>query len=147
MNDQDARLAYEAIMGRVSDNSWYRVKKLLAKHRLEVSVANVQFFAELRKSIPRSAIGVEGILECYQKVEQILSKSNRSFEGSEVLMMLGQYGIKPHQTTISRWFRPLGGYRRQKQYSPAKLKSVFVQAFLYKAYFSTKLPEGGLKHG
>jgi hypothetical protein len=147
VNDQDVRLAYEAIMGRVSDNHWYRVKKLLVKHRLEISVSNIQFFAELRKLIPRSAIGVEGILECYRKVDQILGKSSRSFQGSEVLMMLSQYGVKPHQTTISRWFRPLGGYRKQKEYSPDKLKSVFVQAFLYKAHFSTKLPGEDLKHG
>lgn len=146
MTDQDARLAYEAIMGRIADNHWYRVKKLLVKHRLEVTVANAQFFAELRKLIPRSAIGVEGILDCYQKVDQILGKSSRSLQGSEVLMMLSQYGVRPHQTTISRWFRPLGGYRKHREYSPDKLKSVFVQAFLYKAHFSPKLPEE-LKHG
>jgi hypothetical protein len=148
MNNQisEARLAYEIIMGRVSDSHWYRVKKLLKKHRLDISVKNVQFFANIRQLIPRSAIGVDGILDCYQKVEEILGKSNRVFRGSDVVELLRGYGIKPHQTTISRWFKPLGGYRKNKQYSPEKLKSVFVSAFLYKAHTSVGLPED-MNHG
>ncbi len=136
-----ARLAYEAIMGRVSDSLWYRVKSLLKKHRLEISVRNVQLFADIRKLIPRSAIGVGGILECYQKVDEILSKSQRDFKGLEVLEMLQKYGVKPHQTTISRWFKPLGGYKRDKEYPPKKLQSVFISALIYKAHNATKLPE------
>lgn len=143
MNEQTerARLAYEAIMGRVSDSHWYRVKSLLKKHRLEISVRNVQLFAEIRKLIPRSAIGVEGILDCYQKVDEILSKSQRDFLGLEVIEMLQKYGVKPHQTTISRWFKPLGGYKRDKEYSPKKLQSVFILALIYKAHNAIKLPE------
>jgi hypothetical protein len=137
----DARLAYEAIAGRCSDNHWYRVKRLLKKHGLPVSVANAQFFAEVRSLIPRSAIGIENILDCYSRADSILSKSNRSFEGSEVLLMLKSYGVSPHQTTISRWFRPLGGYRKSKQYPAEKLKSILTQAFIYKACFTPALPE------
>ncbi|MFP4410973.1 hypothetical protein [Coleofasciculus sp.] len=141
-----ARLAYETLMGRVSDSHWYRVKKILQKHNLEITVKNVQLFADLRTKIPRSAIGVEGILTVYQKVNQILSKS-KPLKGSEVLDLLHQYGVKPHQTTISRWFSPLGGFRRGKEYPPEKLHSVFVSALIYKAHFSTsKLPEQ-VNHG
>jgi hypothetical protein len=89
MNNQDvtARLAYEAVLGRVSDSHWYRVKRILKKHNLEVSVKNVQLFAGIRSQIPRSAIGVEGILDCYQKVELILGKS-KPLKGSEILEIL-----------------------------------------------------------
>ena len=140
-----ARLAYEAIMGRVSDNHWYRVRKLLQRHRLEVTTANVQFFAKVRQMIPRSAIGIDGILDCYRKADELLSKSNRVFKGSEILGVLRTYGVHPHQTTVSRWFRPLGGYRREKEYTPEQLKGLFTQAFLYKAHSSIGLPE--VKHG
>jgi len=137
-----ARLAYEIAMGRVSDSHWYRVKKILERHKLEICPKNVQLFASIRQQIPRSGIGVEGILDCYQKVEEILGKANRNFTGSEVLEMLHGYGVKPHQTTISRWFKPLGGYRRNAEYSPdQKLRNVFIQALIYKAQHSTKLPE------
>lgn len=138
---EQARLAYEAIVGRISDNHWYRTRKLLTRHRLEITVANVQFFASLRQAIPRSAIGVEGLLDCYQKADEILSKSNRTFKGYEVLDMLRKYGIAPHQTTVTRWFKSLGGYRRNKDYSPENLKNIFASAFLYKAQHSSKLPE------
>jgi hypothetical protein len=137
-----ARLAYEIAMGRVSDSHWYRVKKILERHKLEICPKNVQLFASIRQQIPRSGIGVEGILDCYQKVEEILGKANRNFTGSEVLEMLHGYGVKPHQTTISRWFKPLGGYRRNAEYSPdQKLRNIFIQALIYKAQHSTKLPE------
>jgi len=142
MNNQDAtaRLAYETVLGRVSDSHWYRVKRILKKHNLEVSIKNVQLFADIRSQIPRSAIGVEGILDCYQKVESILGKS-KPLKGSEILEILKGYGVSPHQTTISRWFSPLGGYRKDREYLPEKLHSLFISALIYKAHFSAKLPE------
>lgn len=137
----EARSAYELINGRVSDYQWYRTKQILKRHNLEVSVKNVQLFAEIRKIIPRSAIGVDGILNCYEKVEQLLGKTDRHFKGYEVLDALKGYGVRPHQTTISRWFKPLGGYRKDGQYKPEKLKTIFIQALIYKAHHSVGLPE------
>lgn len=137
MNDSllTARLAYETAMGyRCSDNHWYRTRKLLEKHKLEITTKNCQFFAELRKVIPRSAIGIEGLLDSYKKADEILSKSTQKLKGTEVLSILRQYGVAPHQTTISRWFQPLGGYRRNKEYSPEQLKNLFATAFIYKAH-------------
>lgn len=142
MNSSDARLAYEIARGsRCSDNHWYNTKRLLTKHGLEINTANVQFFAELRKVIPRSAIGIEGLLDCYKKADEILSKSSQTLKGHEVLAILRQYGVTPHQSTISRWFHSFGGYRRNKEYSPQQLKNLFSVAFIYKAQHSTKLPE------
>lgn len=137
----NARLAYELIVGRCSDNHWRDVRKILAKNQMELSVENVQFFAEIRQIIPRSAIGVEGVLKCYSEAEKLLNKTNRKLKGLEVLTTLNQYGVKPHQSTVTRWFKPLGGYRRNKEYSPHDLKPIFTSAFIYKAMQSTKLPE------
>jgi len=137
----EARLAYELLVGRVGDSHWFRVRQLLKRQNLEPTPKNVQFFAELRKLIPRSAVGVEGLLESYRKADELLSKSNRNYKGSEILGILQQYGVRPHQTTVSRWFRPIGGYRKEREYSPDKVKNLLIQAFLYKAQFSSKLPE------
>ncbi len=128
-------------MGRVSDCHWFRVKKLLRTHNLELTPKNIQFFAELRKLMPRSALGVAGLIESYRKAEEFLSKTSRTFRGSEILGIFHQYGIRPHQTTVSRWFKPIGGYRKNKEYSPDKVKNLLIQAFLYKAQFSPRLPE------
>lgn len=137
----NARLAYELIVGRCSDNHWRDVRKTLAKNQMELTLENVQFFAEIRQIIPRSAIGVQGVLQCYSEAEKLLNKTNRKLKGLEVLTTLNQYGIKPHQSTVTRWFKPLGGYRRNKEYSPHDLKPIFTSAFIYKAMQSTTLPE------
>lgn len=141
-NDKDARLAYElARGGRCSDNHWYRTRKLLERNNLEINIKNAQFIAELRKVIPRSPVGIMGVLKCYQKAEEILSKTSQSVKGSDVLEMLRQYDVTPHQSTVSRWFQSIGGYRRNRLYTPEQLKNIFTAAFLYKAQFSTKLPQ------
>jgi hypothetical protein len=137
----NARLAYELIVGRCSDNHWRDVRKTLAKNQMELTLENIQFFAEIRQIIPRSAIGVQGVLKCYSEAEKLLNKTNRKLKGLEVLHTLNQYGIKPHQSTITRWFKPLGGYRRNKEYSPHDLKPIFTSAFIYRAMQSTTLPE------
>ena len=137
----NARLAYELIVGRCSDNHWRDVRKILAKNQMELTVENVQFFAEIRQIIPRSAIGVEGVLKCYAEAEKLLNKTSRKLKGLEVLTTLNQYGVKPHQSTVTRWFKPLGGYRRNKEYSPHDLKPIFTSAFIYRAIQTTKLPE------
>jgi hypothetical protein len=139
--NSEARLAYELIMGRVSDSHWFRTKRLLKAHNNELTPNNIQFFAELRKLMPRSALGVKGLLESYRKAEELLRKSHQSFKGSEILGILNQYGIRPHQTTISHWFKSLGGYRKDREYSPEEVKNLLIRAFLYKAQFSQKLPE------
>lgn len=146
MEHEDARLAYEIeIGGRISDRSWYDVRRLMARHNLEISVENSQFIAQLKREIPRSAIGVRGILDCYEKADKIL-KSSQSLKGSEILKILSQYGINPHQTTVSRWFSSLGGYRRDREYPAHKLKSLFTKAFIYKAFHMSALPQG-VNHG
>ena len=137
----NARLAYELIVGRCSDNHWRDVRKTLAKNQMELSVENIQFFAEIRQLIPRSAIGVQGVLQCYSEAEKLLNRTNKKLKGLEVLHTLNQYGIKPHQSTITRWFKPLGGYRRNKEYAPHDLKPIFTSAFIYRAMQSTTLPE------
>jgi len=136
-----ARLAYEVVVGRrVSDNHWYRTRKLLQRHKLEINAKNCQFFAELRKILPRSVIGIEGVLDCYKQADEILKQSTKPLTGSEVLQILSQYGVRPHVSTISRWFAAIGGYRRDREYTPRQLKNIFASAFLYKAHYSTKLP-------
>lgn len=108
---------------------------------MELTIENIQFFAEIRQLIPRSAIGVEGVLKCYSEAEKFLNKTSRKLKGLEVLHTLNQYGVKPHQSTVTRWFKPLGGYRRNKEYSPHDLKPIFTSAFIYRAIQTTKLPE------
>lgn len=108
---------------------------------MEVTPKNVRFLAEIRKVIPRCAIGVDGILASYVKAEKLLNVASQNMKGSEVLSLLSRYGVKPHQSTITRWFRPLGGYRKNKEYNPQDLKTIFTNAFIYKAIHAQSLEE------
>jgi len=137
----DARLEYELVFGRCTDNHWRNIQKTLTKNQMEVSPKNVRFLAEIRKVIPRCAIGVDGILSSYAKAEKLLNTASESMKGSDVLSLLSRHGIKPHQSTITRWFRPLGGYRRDREYCPQELKSIFTNAFIYKAVHAQTLEE------
>jgi hypothetical protein len=137
----DARIEYELIFGRCTDNHWRKIQKILQKNQMEVTPKNVKFFAEIRKIIPRCAIGVDGILTCYSKAEKLLSNTSKNITGVEVLNLLSTYGIKPHQSTVTRWFRHLGGYKRDREYSPEDLKPILTNAFIYKAIHAHDLEE------
>ena len=137
----DARLEYELVFGRCTDNHWRTVQKILKKNSMEVTPKNVRFFAEIRKIIPRSAIGVEGILTCYAKADKLLSKTTQDIKGVEVMTLLSAHGIKPHPSTITRWFKHLGGYKRDKEYCPEDLKPILTSAFIYKAIHAQTLEE------
>ncbi len=139
---EEVRLAYELMFGkRVSDKHWYATRKLLEKHGLEITVSNVQFLAQLRTSIPKTAIGVDGLLDAYRKANELTTKTTKNFKGGDITALLLQFGITAHQSTISRWFKHAGGYKRTREYKPSQLKHILIRAFLYKAQFSAKLPE------
>lgn len=141
-DESEARLAYETSVGkRVSDNHWYNVRRILQDNGFEVNTDSVLFYAKLRKSLPRSSVGVLKIFENYQKAEKLLAQAPQQIKGIEILSILHQYEIIPHASTISRWFSSLGGYRKKKLYKAEDLKTVFTAAFIYKAQHSTKLPE------
>ncbi len=138
------RLAYELAIGkRVSDRHWYSIRNLLKRHQLEVNSTNVKFLAELRANVPKTAIGVDGLLDAYHRADQLITKTSKPFKGGDITAVLLQFGITAHQTTISRWFKTIGGYKRTREYKPSQLKQILIRAFLYKAQHcsQTKLPD------
>lgn len=127
------RLAYELAVGkRVSDPHWYRTRKLLESHSLEVTVKNVQLLANLRALVPQTALGVTGLLDAYQRADLLVSKA-KTIKGEEINNLLMQFGVNAHQSTISRWFKSLGGFKKSRQYKPEQLRDILIRAFLYKA--------------
>lgn len=140
---EDTRLAYELAIGRrVTDVHWWRTRKLLQKHQLKITALNVQFLVELRKQIPKSAIGVSGLLDAYHRAESLTAKMGGTLKGAEVTNILLQFGITAHRTTISRWFKKsAGGYQKKRDYTPEEIKGILISAFLYKASHTGKLPK------
>ena len=136
----DARTAYETFLRkRVSDSHWSTIKKTLTDSGMEINPDTVVFFAKLRKEIPRASVGILEVFECYRKAEKLLAINQSKITGSQILEILQSEGVSPHPTTISRWFKSLGGFRKTRLYFPEKLTRVLTNAFIYKIANSTKL--------
>lgn len=140
---EDARLAYELAIGRrVTDSHWWRTRKLLLLHQLKITAKNVQFLAALRKQIPKSAIGVSGLLDAYHRAESLTAKMGGTLKGAEIVNILLQYGITAHRTTIGRWFKKsAGGFKKKRDYTPKQIQGILINAFLWKASSTGKLPQ------
>ncbi len=138
--NSDARLAYELHLGkRVSDNHWYKVKRNLEDGGFELTADTAVFYAKLKQHLPRTSVGTLKVFEHYQKAEKLLAQSASKIRGLEILEILSNQGINPHPATISRWFKPLGGFRKTRLYYPEKLTPVLTAAFIYQTVNSTKL--------
>lgn len=141
-NEPEPRTAYEFFLGkRVSDNHWYSVKRVLSQNNMEVNSENVVFYAKLRKENKRTSVNVVQLFEYRKKAEKLLALNDSKITGERILEILASEGIKPHMATISRWFKPLGGFRRTRWYFPEKLVPVITSALLYKVQFAEKLTE------
>jgi hypothetical protein len=138
--NSDARLAYELHLGkRVSDNHWYKVKRNLEDGGFEVTADTAVFYAKLRQHLPRTSVGTLEVFKHYQKAEKLLADSASKITGLKILEILSNQGINPHPATISRWFKPVGGFRKTRLYFPEKLTPVLTAAFIYQTVNSPKL--------
>ncbi len=139
-SNSDARLAYELHLGkRVSDNHWYKVKRNLEDGGFEVTADTAVFYAKLKQHLPRTSVGTLEVFKHYQKAEKLLAESASKITGIKILEILSNQGINPHASTISRWFKPLGGFRKTRLYFPEKLTPVLTAAFIYQTVNSPKL--------
>ena len=140
----DPRTAYEFFLGkRVSDNHWRTICKLLKENNMEVNDDNVVFYAKLRKENKRTSVNVVQLFEYRKKAEKLLALNDSKITGERILEILANEGVKPHMATISRWFKPLGGFRKTRWYYPEKLVPVITSALLYKVQFTEKLKSVG----
>lgn len=136
----DPRTAYEFFLGkRVSDSHWSMVKKTLTQNNMEINDDNVVFYAKLRKENKRSSVNVVQLFEYRKKAEKLLALNDSKITGERILEILANEGITPHMATISRWFKPVGGFRKTRWYYPEKLVPVITSALLYKVQFAEKL--------
>ena len=139
----DARLAYELALGkRVSDVHWWRTRQLLNQHQLELTASNLQLLVRLRRLIPKSCIGVAGLLEAYHRAEALTARMGGNLKGAEIANILAEQGILPHRTTLGRWFKKAaGGFRKKRDYTPEEIKNILISAFLWKANNLNKLSQ------
>ncbi|NEP01371.1 MAG: hypothetical protein F6K58_22490 [Symploca sp. SIO2E9] len=113
------------------------MKNELSGQGLSIDSETVVMYGKISRIIPRAS-GLIKALEAYQKAETLLITPSK-ITGSEVVDILARQGISPHPATISRWFKYLGGFRKNRSYLPEKLVPVLAKAFIYQATNSQKL--------
>lgn len=129
---EESRIVYETLVGkRVSDTHWWRVKKCMNACELPLTKYGFDLYLALKKTSPR-------YFTQYHKVKGLINKQiepllGEGLSGEEFLDVLKKVNINPHQSTISRWFRSVGGFKATGFYNKASLLPIVVAALIYKA--------------
>jgi hypothetical protein len=111
---------------KVSDSTWYRVKRLMVANNLLINKDNLMVVATLKLESTRHRIPLETSLTYYLKTANIHAKiTGKALY--EYLQELTNY--TPHRTTIIRWFN--GSYSPDKVYQSSELSKILLSAFLY----------------
>lgn len=128
---EETRIIYETLVGaRVSDTHWWRVKKTMNACELPLSKYGFDLFLALKKTSPRHFTQyhlVKGLIN--KQIEPLLGEG---LSGEEFLKILTRVNIHPHQSTISRWFKPIGGFKSTGFYNKASLLPIAIAALIYK---------------
>ena len=111
---------------KVSDRTWYRVKRLMVENNLPINKDNLMVVATLKLEYTRHRIPLETSLTYYLKSANIQAKitGKALYEYLQILT-----NFTPHRTTIIRWFD--GSYNPEKTYQSSELSKVLLSAFLY----------------
>ncbi|MHC5732191.1 MAG: hypothetical protein ACYTXY_50650, partial [Nostoc sp.] len=50
----------------------------------------------------------------------------------QLLELLRKYEVELHKNTLTKWFKPLGGYSRTRPYTLSEITPIILAAFTYK---------------
>ena len=144
-----ARVIYETLLnGRCADSHWSKTKKTLEACGLPLTREGFVILINLRKVSPRYFRKYSEIKEQLQAMgREILPNVNLSewegMTGGEFLTLLEDYEIYPNQSTISRWFKNVGGFRKGNFYSKSVVLPLVAVALIYKAKKTEELKVNG----
>ena len=126
------REIFESHYGRrVSDATWYRVKRLF-NPEFPATIKNTIWLATVKKQIPKSNLNIACLVEAISKIEDLFSGTSDTVSGEIFLQYLKEREINVHPNTLTRWFKPLNGFRKCRIYASSDLKPVVLAAFTYK---------------
>ena len=135
--DDNLRAIYETLLNRrCADSHWSRTKKTLKDCSLPLTSEGFVILINLRKVSPRYFRKYSEIKEKLQAMgREILPNLNefKGMTGGEFLKLLNDYEIYPNQSTVSRWFKNVGGFRKGNFYSKSVALPLIATALIYKA--------------
>ncbi|MFM6071401.1 MAG: hypothetical protein ACKPB9_07425, partial [Dolichospermum sp.] len=125
---------YETLAGkRCSDSHWSNTKKLMIACELPLDKDGFSVLINLRKVSPRYfSKYVEIKNEITRLGKQLLPAVGEGITGQQFINLIVQLGINPNQSTVSRWFKGIGGFKSSGFYSKQIILPVIAVALIYK---------------
>ncbi|MFM5941414.1 MAG: hypothetical protein ACKOQ2_13445 [Dolichospermum sp.] len=131
---EQTRAIYETLAGkRCSDSHWSNTKKLMIACELPLDKDGFSVLINLRKVSPRYfSKYVEIKNEITRLGKQLLPAVGEGITGQQFINLIVQLGINPNQSTVSRWFKGIGGFKSSGFYSKQIILPVIAIALIYK---------------
>lgn len=142
---ETGRVIYETLLdSRCSDSHWSKVKRLMSACGLPMDKDGLKVLIELRKVCPR-------YFRKYAEIKEQLTAMGRELKpaikdgvsGNEFLAIISQHNITPDQSTVSRWFKPIGGFKRDKEYDEQTILPIVACALIYKSRKHSEVLKNG----
>lgn len=129
MDKRKAREIYEGILGkRVSDSHWYSTLKIF-DDSLPLTTPNITWVGKLKKQLPKIALHQLTIIEVLKKSREL---AGEEITGQQLIDLLEKQEISIHRNTLTKWFRGLNGFSRNRRYSSCDLQPIVLAAYAYK---------------
>lgn len=138
MVNQD-RLNYESIAGRVSDSTWRVVRRNFEEMELSMSPKNIRYYAKVRAMLPSTGCSVAKGMRILKHLMRSWSNLKVGYYGHEIIEVLSKEGINPSSSTLTRWFKDLGGWRANKQYEKKDLLKLVPRIVVYASNSQQKI--------
>jgi hypothetical protein len=132
---EQTRAIYETLIGkRCSDTHWSKTKKLMTACELPLDKDGFNVLINLRKVSPRYfSKYVEIKDELTQLGKQLLPAIGLGITGEQFINLIQNLEIHPNQSTVSRWFKSVGGFKSKGVYSKQTILPIIATALIYKS--------------
>jgi hypothetical protein len=132
---EQTRIIYETLIGkRCSDTHWSKTKKLMVACELPQDKDGFNVLINLRKVSPRYFTKyVEIKDELTQLGKQLLPAIGLGITGEQFINLIQKLEIHPNQSTVSRWFKSVGGFKSKGVYSKQTILPIIATALIYKS--------------
>ena len=132
IDPKEARELFEEELGkRISDASWYRLKPVF-NDEFPLTKQNVTWLAGIKKQLPKCDLRLVPIVNSVKQANELIAGRSSQISGKELLELFEQSEITIHPNTLTKWFRPLNGFRQTRVYSLKELYPVILAAHTYK---------------
>ena len=132
LDQKEARNLFEEVLGRrISDASWYRLKPVFGDN-FPLIKQNVTWLAEIKKQLPKCDLRLVPVVNSVKVANELIANKNSEISGKELLELFDQHQITIHPNTLTKWFKPLHGFRKTRVYELKELYPVILAAHTYK---------------